>query len=216
MPSSGQPSPANDAFARELFSNVFQERVYQASWPIFPKKLAPQAEDLIEQALQRAYEKRDQYRGKSETDLLAWILVILRNLTRDILRASKGEPLVKPLSQKLEEKKPRRETPDSELGDAVPLPPLPAIAWKINAQHILTLASEADRDVLLLRLGHGLSVKETAEYLSTPGKKVSEAAVKMRLGRAIRRINAIAQRLGLHRRPDPDPEKEPAETGEEE
>jgi DNA-directed RNA polymerase specialized sigma24 family protein len=216
MPSPGQPFPVNDALARQLFSNVFQERVFQASWPIFPKKLERDAEDIIEQALQRAYEKRDQYRGENETQLLAWVLVILRNLTRDILRSSKGQPLLKPLSESFEDKKLRRETPDEELGDAIPLPPLPAITWKLNAQSILTLASEADRDVLLLRLGHGLSVKETAEFLSTPGKTVSEAAVKMRLGRAIRRINAIAARLGLNRRRDPDPEDERADAGEEE
>ncbi len=216
MPPSGQARPADDPFARQLFSNVFQDRVLQASWPIFPRKLQPQADDIIEQALQRAYDKRDQYLGKNETELLAWVLVILRNLTRDLLRSSKGDPLLKPLSRKLEDRKPRRETPDEDLGDAVPLPPLPAVAWKFNAQHILTLASVADRDVLLLRLGHGLSVKETAEFLSAPGKTVTEGAVKMRLGRAIRRINAIASRLGLHRQPNPDPEEEPAETGEEE
>src|SRR6516164_9254931 len=98
MPSPGQPFPVNDAFARQLFSNVFQERVYQASWPIFPQKLERDAEDIIDQALQRAYEKRDQYRGENDTQLLAWVLVILRNLTRDILRSSKGQPLLKPLS----------------------------------------------------------------------------------------------------------------------
>jgi DNA-directed RNA polymerase specialized sigma24 family protein len=215
MPPPGPPIPANDAFARQLFSTVFQERVFQASWPIFPEKLQCEAEDIIEKALQRAYEKRDQYRGENETQLLAWVLVILRNLTRDILRSTKNDPLMKPLSEKLESRNPRRETPDEELGDAVPLPPLPAVTWKFNAQYILTLASEADRDVLLLRLGHGLSVKETAEFLSTPGKTVSEAAVKMRLGRAIRRIVAIAQKLGLNRRPDP-PEGEPGDGGEEE
>ena len=216
MAPSDKKLPADEAFARQLFSNVFQELVLQASSPIFPKKLKPQVDDIVNQALHRAYDKRHQYTGKNDTELLAWVLVILRNLTRDLLRSSKRLPLLKPLSATLEDKKFRRETPDENLGDAVPLPPLPAVAWKFNAQSILTLASEADRDVLLLRLGHGLSIKETAEFLSTPDKTVSEAAVKMRLGRAIRRINAIAQRLGLFRRVDPDPEEEPRDGGEEE
>lgn len=218
MPPSGDPLPANDAFARLLFRDVFQKRVLKASWPIFPKALQRESEDIIDQALQRAYEKRSQYLGQNEDDLLAWVLAILRNLTRDILRSTKGSPLFKPLTEKYEDKKraPRRETPDEELGDAVPLPPLSAIAWTMNAHHLLTLASEADRDVLLLRLGHGLSIRETAEFLSTSGKTVSEAAVKMRLGRAIRRITAIAQKLGLNRRSEPPPEEEPEDGGEEE
>src|SRR5437660_12334074 len=112
MPSSANPAPGDDAFARQLFGSVFQKRVFEASWPIFPKKLQPEAEDIIARALERAYEKRGQYRGKNETNLLAWVLVILRNLTRDILRSSEGRPLLEPLSGTLEDKKPRRQVPD--------------------------------------------------------------------------------------------------------
>jgi DNA-directed RNA polymerase specialized sigma24 family protein len=201
MPPSGDPNPADEAFARLLFREVFQSRVEKASWPIFPKALEREIEDIIDRALQRAYEKRSQYLGQSDDDLLAWVLAILRNLTRDILRSEKGRPLFKPLSETHEDKRVPsiRETPDEELGDEIPMPPLPAIAWTMTTQTLLEMLSDADRDVLLLRLGHDLSVKETAQFLSVPGKPVSEAAVKMRLGRAIKRLTAFAQRIGMFR-----------------
>ena len=199
MPSANGPLSADDDFAKRLFRPVFHERVERASWPIFPKLLVTQADEIIDQALQRAYEKRDQYRGESEDDLLAWVLVILRNLTRDILRSWKGRPLLRPVPENLEDKNRSRfrTTPDEELGDEIPSIPLPAQAWALTAGSILQLISEEDRDVLLLRLGHGLSVRETAELLSTPDKPVTEAAVKMRQGRAIRRITELGKKLGL-------------------
>ena len=199
MASPGAAAPEDEAFARRLFRPVFQKQVLLASWPIFPQALQQEREEIIDQALQRAYEKRALYRGKKEEDLFPWVLAIVRNLTRDILRSRKNRPLVERLSDKLEDKKARaaKTTPDDELGDEIPSNPLPVLAWELTTGSLLQLLSEEDRDVLLLRLGHGLSVRETAQFLSVPDKTVSEAAVKMRLGRAVKRIVAIAQKLGL-------------------
>ena len=207
----------DEAFARRLFRPVFRKRVIHACWPIFPKALQREREEIIDQALQRAYEKRTLYHGQAEEDLLPWVLAIVKNLTRDILRSRKDHPLLKPLSDNLEDKKARlpKVTPENELGDEIPSNPLPVVAWEMTTGSLLKMLSEEDRDVLLLRLGHGLSVKETAEFLSVPDKAVSEAAVKMRLGRAVKRLTAIAQKLGMvkpGRPPSDDPSEESQNT----
>ncbi|GEM_PF-5834463 len=86
------PSAPNDAFARRLFAPSFQERIEVASKPIFPAILAVDREDIIQETLIHAYEKREQFRGKTDKHLLGWVLVILRNRVRDILDARKLSP----------------------------------------------------------------------------------------------------------------------------
>ena len=200
------PAPADDAFARRLFEPKFRAQVQKASRPIIPAILRPEMDDVIQQALIRAYERRDQFGGTTQEDLLGWVLVILKNLTRDLLDGRKGLLVTEVLSEEPEDKRlkdPALAAQETETGpeEKIALPPK-AHAWLETAQGILGLLSEEDREVLLLRLGHGLSTHETAELLSRGGKPISEEAVKMRLYRAQKRINELAEQVGL-KRPNP-------------
>lgn len=190
------PSASDDAFARRLFAKSFQKRVGIASKPIFPTILAVEREDIIQETLIHAYEKRDQFRGETDKHLLGWVLVILRNRVRDILDARELRPTVDRLPENLERD---ASTPGEAMVSKEKEPRLPKDIqrWVDTARGVLGLLAAADREVLLLRQGYGLSVAETAELLSRNGKPVTEAAVKMRHCRALKRINELAGRLHL-------------------
>jgi RNA polymerase sigma factor (sigma-70 family) len=167
----------DDRFARRLFDPAFLSRVRLSSRPVIPRDLAGEVEDLVDRALLRAYERRRQFRGRTDDHLTGWVLRILLNLTRDILRRRRSESGL--------------ENPAVDPS----IPPAPSSREEGGpAPGLLDEIPPADRDVLRLRLGMNLSVRETAELITRGGDCVSEAAVKMRFSRAVRRLAAAAER----------------------
>ena len=63
-------SPEADAFARRLWRPEFQRQVSKASKTILPATLRSQRDDLIQEALTKAYHHRDQFKGTSDQELL--------------------------------------------------------------------------------------------------------------------------------------------------
>ena len=207
-------SPEDDAFARRLWRPEFQRQVSKASKTILPAILRSQKDDLIQEALTKAYHHRDQFKGTNDQELLGWVLVIHRNMIRDILKSkSEDDPQVEPLPVEMADRKaedPAVAAERAEEAEAeVKLPPT-AKTWTDTAKGLLGLLSEEDREVLLLRLGMGLSAAETAKILSAQGQEVTEGTVRTRTFRAQRRLNEMAEKVGLMRpKGEAEPEQAP-------
>lgn len=175
-------------FARRLFDPRFMRQIEDASRPVIPTALEPDREDVLEEALLRAYDRRELFHGRTEGDLKRWVLRIVSNLARDHLRAKRRRPEVEDLS----EAEPAREKgPQGEGAEPV----------RRVVGEILERLPAADRDVLLLRLGRGMSARETAELLGGEGEGVTAPAVRMRLFRAHRRFLELLREAGLEPRP---------------
>ncbi len=85
-------SESAEDFARRLFAPAFVEKVRIASWPCFPHQLKSRRDDIIQEALIKAYHAREQFRGATDEDLLGWVLEILRNHALNILEAEADQP----------------------------------------------------------------------------------------------------------------------------
>jgi len=125
-------------------------------------------------------------------------------MIRDILKSkSEDDPEVERLPKELADRKaedPAVAAERAEEAEAeVKLPPT-AKTWTDTAKGLLGLLSEEDREVLLLRLGMGLSAAETARILSAGGQEVTEGAVRVRTFRAQKRLNEMAEKVELRRR----------------
>ena len=192
------PTPEDDAFALRLYDEKFIKQIRKASRPVFPEILRPDREDVIQEALAKTYEKREQFKGTTQEDLLGWVLVSLKNLTIDILRKRSREPAVDPVpGEVLDEHAaaPVSEGADPEADEeeeASELPPK-AAGWVKMVKDVLAGLSAEDRDIILLRHDKHLSFPEIAELLSTGGETVTEDAAKMRYHRAVKRLMEIAE-----------------------
>jgi RNA polymerase sigma factor (sigma-70 family) len=197
-------SPEDDAFARRLWRPEFQWQVRKASRTVLPAILRSQKDDLIEEALVKAYHRRDQFRGTTDEDLLGWVLVIHRNMIRDLLKSkSEDDPEVEPLPLEMADRKaedPALAAERAEEGETEVKLPQTAKTWTETAKGLLGLLPEDDREVLLLRLGMGLSAAETARVLSARGQEVTEGAVRTRTFRAQRKLNEMAEKVELRKR----------------
>jgi RNA polymerase sigma factor (sigma-70 family) len=203
-------SPEDDAFALRVFAERFQRQVRKASRPIFPKLLLSQRDDIIQEALVKACQSRTQFKGSTDEELLGWVLVILRNLTRDKLDARDTRPQETALPEEMVDRKapdPARAAQEAETGDEeVPLPPKHA-AWRTYVQGILDDLSPEDREVLLLHKGQGLTIPEITKLLLAEGQEVTEAAVKMRYYRALKRVIVVAEAAGVAKKASGTPKK---------
>ena len=195
-------SGSDDAFARRLYNPAFRKQAKKTSRPFFPELLRSESEEIIDLALQRAYNKRHQFRDRKKEDLLKWVLEIIKNLTRDILKKRVGQPEEHQFPSEEEYEDPRARHPRQSLrlpeqkaaGEETALPE-EARAWLETTSGLLDMLRPDDREVLLLRVGQGFSTRETAQLLSAGGIEVTEDAVKMRLLRAQKRIIEIAQKI---------------------
>jgi len=205
-----QPAPTreDEAFARRLWDEKFVKQVRKASRPVFPEILRPEREEVIQEALAKAYGKRDQFKGATQEDLLGWVLVILKNLTIDILRKRSREPAVDPVpGEVLDEHAAAPAAGSADEADegeeASDLPPK-AAGWVKMVKDVLAGLSAEDRDIILLRHDKHLSFPEIAELLSTGGQTVTEDAAKMRYHRAVKRLMEIAEEAKRRPKRGPD------------
>lgn len=120
------------------------------------------AEDAVQESFLRVVRKRHQYIPGSPFS--CWFYAIVRNVCADMLRKRKRE------NRKIKEAavvfEPERSRTD--------LPEVP---------ELLNVLRRCDRDVLVLRIVHGLGFRDVAAALG-----ISEEAAKKRAQRALRRL----------------------------
>ncbi len=195
-------STDGEGFAARLFETGFRLRLMLAVLLTLPRALRSEADDVVIEGLEKAYERRAQCRGATDNELFAWVLRIIQNHARDLWRAERRRPLEVSL--------PTIATPDVPLTDGDELPDnpedIPASAAvdedsessRLAAlQEALEKLSPEDRDLLLLRYGYEFTLKEIARLLGAPGQPLGVSAVFKRQCRAIERLRALGADLGL-------------------
>ncbi|NMO50775.1 RNA polymerase sigma factor [Actinoplanes sp. TBRC 11911] len=133
------------------------------------------ADDVVQEALVKAYRQLSRYRG--ESGFRPWLLAIVANETRNLHRSRKRrEGLVL-----------RAATGGGPEAD-VPDPAYEAIAHERRAQLVeqLRRLADRDRDVLVCRFLLDLSEQETAAALG-----VAKGTVKSRTARALARLREL-------------------------
>jgi RNA polymerase sigma-70 factor, ECF subfamily len=129
----------------------------------------PDAEEAAQEALVRAWLRRDSCRSPGEP--LPWLLEITRNEAR-----------------RLSGRQARR----SELVAAMPLEPdcedreLAGTALRVSVEQALSTLGDGDQRLLRLRYAEDLTQSEVARRLGVP-----EGTVKVRLHRARRRLRGL-------------------------
>lgn len=129
-----------------------------------------QADDLVQDCLERAFAKRAQFRGG--TNLRAWLFVILRNMHVNTLRKAANRMTTHGLD-------------DEDCAMATAACQEDAIVMR-DLQRALAQLSPQDRIVISLIGVEGVSYAEAAETLD-----VAIGTVKSRLSRARNRLRAL-------------------------
>lgn len=147
------------------------------------------ASDLVQQTLIRAYERLDQYRGESAQQMAAWLrsilTTILANAVRDYTRAKRDVHLERSLELAIEQSSARLEgwlaaeglTPSEEVERNEQL-------FRVTRE--LAQLPELQREALLLRYCHDLSLAEIAEQLNR-----SRASVASFLRRGLQQLRQL-------------------------
>jgi len=123
------------------------------------------AEDAVQESFLRVIRKRDQYIPSSPFS--CWFYAIVRNVCVDMLRRWGRQ------KQAIEEIAVRGE-------------PSPLRSESPEIPKLLHILARGERDVLLLRIVHGLGFRDVAAALG-----ISEEAAKKRAQRALRRLRAM-------------------------
>lgn len=129
-------------------------------------------EDLAQDVWMKAWEKRDQFRGRSSVK--TWVSNIARNVLVDYIRRNSGTPILSPL--------PSGEGDDAQDDE---IATTPSEAPAINLRHDLEAILTADDLKLLPMLEAGISGAEMARVLEI-SVKAAEARVK-RLRQRVRK-----------------------------
>ncbi len=122
------------------------------------------AEDAVQETFLRVIRKRHQY--KPGSPFSSWFYAIVRNVCTDMLRKRAREK--KRISEAVLEREPVNQQGDMS---------------KIS--ELLSVLSRDDRDVLVLRIVHGLGFRDVGAALG-----ISEEAAKKRAQRALKRLRA--------------------------
>jgi RNA polymerase sigma-70 factor, ECF subfamily len=134
----------------------------------------PQAEDAVQQAALKAWERRAQY--DPALPFRSWWFTILRNCCLDLLRARKRTPV--PL----------------DIADANPAAPGDESAMNRRALDVaMARLSDMHREILMLRYHGDLDYIELAEVLAIPN-----GTVMSRLHLARKALTAIMTRESHH------------------
>jgi RNA polymerase sigma-70 factor (ECF subfamily) len=147
--------------------------------------------DLVQEALLKAIKAKDQCRGPSDGERIAWLKQILKNVAHDLLDreiAGKRDPDREQSIQALAAKSSFRL--DAMLPDDKQSSPSERL---MREEELVRLAEAMDdmsdewQDVILLRCFHDLSVKEVATRLDKSDKAVA--------GLYLRGIHRLRKRL---------------------
>ena len=149
------------------------------------------ASDLVQQTLLSAYEKRDQFRGESEAEFLAWLRKILANhLTSTMRRFGTGQRDVRrerSLEAGLEESAARLE---SWLAADQSSPSQQAMRHELHLRLASALAELPEDQRLAIQLHHlqGCTVLEVAEQMQR-----SKMAIVGLLFRGLKKLRCLLE-----------------------
>ena len=173
---------ASQAFAEQLLEH--QHEAYSLALRFLRSREA--AEDVTQDALIRAYQARNRFRGGS---LRAWLLRITANAAIDELRRARHRRL------RSLDAFGRREEGGQWIEVADPSPPVEALAanseLRVQLEHALGQLSPDLRMVVLLSDVHGMSYVEVATAAGVP-----LGTVKSRLSRARARLRDLLRVSG--------------------
>jgi RNA polymerase sigma-70 factor (ECF subfamily) len=120
------------------------------------------AEDAVQESFLRVIRKRHQYIPASPFS--CWFYTIVRNVCVDMLRkCTREKATIKAIAGRRRSDTPRADSP--------------------QIPELLSVLNKSDRDVLALRIVHGLGFRDVAAALG-----ISEEAAKKRAQRALRRL----------------------------
>ncbi len=170
------------AGAREFYEplvHAYEPEAYRVAVGILGD--ADAAHDAVQEAFVKAYRALDRFElGRS---FRPWILQILRNQCRDMLRRRKAGFEVKRMNEVLAERLPSSSSPerDHQRGEAR------EILWRG-----LGRLSVDHREVLVMKELQGLNYAEIAEAIDVP-----EGTVASRLYHARRALKEVLEEMGV-------------------
>jgi RNA polymerase sigma-70 factor (ECF subfamily) len=159
--------------------------------PILRGKLEPS--DVVQQTLLEAHQARDQFRGRSVGEQAAWLRQILaRNLAnagRDLSRAKRDVTRERSLQQALDESASQLEGWLAD-GQSSASRQAQRHEWAVRLAQALADLPEAQREAVVLRHFHGLSLARIAAELHT-----TTAAVTGLLHRGLKNLRQLLHEL---------------------
>jgi RNA polymerase sigma-70 factor (ECF subfamily) len=168
-----KPVPSHETlmirFQSRLDSNAFEQIVSSYTNPalaVARQILSDYAlsEDAVQESFLRVIRKRDQYIPGSSFS--CWFYAIVRNVCVDMLRkCTRDKKAIEKIASTC-----KHSTLDTDISEAPKL---------------LDLLARGERDVLVLRIIHGLGFRDIAAALG-----ISEEAAKKRAQRALKRLRA--------------------------
>lgn len=133
----------------------------------------PEAEEAVQEALARAWRRRDACRTLDQP--LPWVLEITRNEARRLY----GQRAIRLRREQSEEVPLERQAEDAQLA---------GVALRVSLERALHSLDEVDRSVVRLRYHQDLTQLEVAQRLGMP-----EGTVKVRLHRARRTLRTLLE-----------------------
>ncbi len=158
-----------DELAWEAFVRRFQGRVFALAhhYTGHPED----ARDLAQEVFVKVY--RNLHALPDGTGCLPWLLRITRNASLDHLRRAKARPAFQDLSEEgLAALRAPEPGPDEAYLEA---------DWRRAIHRVLGELTDLNREILLLKEIHGLSVDEVAAILEVPPGTVKSRAHRARL-----------------------------------
>jgi RNA polymerase sigma-70 factor (ECF subfamily) len=184
-----QPVPSHEAlmarFQAKLDSDAFEQIVsyYMSPALAVARQILSDytlAEDAVQESFLRVVHKRDQY--ISGSSFSCWFYAIVRNVCVDMLRRQARQ------EQAMKEIANGDQAGTIQCGNSARA--LSGLTERIDLSEIQKLLdglAHGERDVLMLRIVHGLGFHDVAAALG-----ISEEAAKKRAQRALRRLRAKA------------------------
>jgi RNA polymerase sigma-70 factor, ECF subfamily len=163
-----EPCRSGDDRAWEAFVRGFQGRIFALSYSYVGDR--EEARDLAQEIFIRLYETRGQWVGGEE--FLPWLFRVARNRSIDYLRRRKVRTPASTVSE---------DTLD-DLPDHAPDPEAQAVASSRRSLLRAALGglSAINREIVVLRDVHGLSVQQVASVLGIPVGTVKSRASRAR------------------------------------
>lgn len=178
-----EPCRSGDAQAWETFVRGLQGRIFALSYSYVGDR--EEARDLAQEIFVRLYETRDQWAPGDE--FLPWLFRVARNRSVDYLRRRKVRTPARVVPE---------ETLD-ELPDHAPTAEAQVVA--ADRRSLLHAAmrglSAINREIVVLRDVHGLSVRHVADILAIPAGTVKSRASRARVELA-ERVLALSRGRG--------------------
>lgn len=191
----GDTGMAQEKSDYELISEYYEsyeQSAYSAAYSVLGNKW--QAEEAVQEAFLRIIQHRGTVRHMSEQKRKAYVMKTVRNISIDMYRRNKKEPLPygdsePALAGGAEHGESGKNGVKPAAGEADYDPGFAQAEDKELVNGLLTKLRDEDALILRLRVMRELSVRETAAIMC-----ISEAAVRKRYERAIRKARRIIDR----------------------